>query len=318
MIKKTLLITASILFCISTTACSAESLRLTNDNYADSLPVISPNGKSVAYISNRDGKRKLILLDIKTKKQTELAKKLDKRSPAAWSPDSKTIAFTTKKITKRILNIVNIDAKKVEVICKGKFPQFSNNGKYIAFVNRKDALHYNVKAKKVTNLTKFESRNVLETPVWSKDDKVIYYCKNGDLWSVAINGSKNKMVLSHFLNGTDSVMPFSSLYMDNSLNRIYMTLITDGLFAHVTDNIFAYYDIKTKKLTRISEGNNWAVNRDGKSAIMNLGNMLYKVNLNNNQKTELTKGAYPSFSKTGKLIYLTRKDMLEEFDIFEF
>jgi len=59
----------------------------------DSEPVFSPDGKRLAFISDRDGSGgNIFVLDLATRKLRQLSRELQAGSPR-WSPDGKTIAF---------------------------------------------------------------------------------------------------------------------------------------------------------------------------------------------------------------------------------
>lgn len=67
--------------------------QLTFGNYYDNEPVVSPDGKKIAFISNRDGSDgNIFILDLQSKKITPITKEFMAGSPA-WSPDGNTIAF---------------------------------------------------------------------------------------------------------------------------------------------------------------------------------------------------------------------------------
>lgn len=80
------------LFEVSTEGGTAK--QLTFGPYYDSDPVLSPDGKKVAFISNRDGgdDGNLYVLELAGGKINKLTSEFQATTPA-WSPDGKTIAF---------------------------------------------------------------------------------------------------------------------------------------------------------------------------------------------------------------------------------
>jgi dipeptidyl aminopeptidase/acylaminoacyl peptidase len=67
---------------------------LTNGNWRDSAPVISPDGKRIAFLSDRDGTTQLHVMWMDTREVAQLTRL--ERPPAnlTWSPDGTRIAFT--------------------------------------------------------------------------------------------------------------------------------------------------------------------------------------------------------------------------------
>ncbi len=67
---------------------------LTNGNWRDSSAVWSPDGKRIAFLSDRDGTNQLHVMWMDTREAAQLTR-LD-RAPAdiTWSPDGKSIAYT--------------------------------------------------------------------------------------------------------------------------------------------------------------------------------------------------------------------------------
>ena len=74
---------------------SGEHVReLTNGRWQDSSPVWAPDGKRLAFLSDRDGSNQLHILWVATREVAQLTHL--ERSPGSinWSPDGKQIAFT--------------------------------------------------------------------------------------------------------------------------------------------------------------------------------------------------------------------------------
>src|SRR2546425_6368075 len=67
---------------------------LTSGNWRDSAPVWSPDGKRIAFLSDRDGTNQLHVMWVDTKEVAQLTHLEQAPSGINWSPDGKWIAFT--------------------------------------------------------------------------------------------------------------------------------------------------------------------------------------------------------------------------------
>lgn len=72
---------------------SGELKQLTDAGYYDSSPVWSPDGESVAFISDRGGNDDLYVIDIGSGELTRLTDSSERESSPTWSPDGTRIVF---------------------------------------------------------------------------------------------------------------------------------------------------------------------------------------------------------------------------------
>lgn len=165
-----------------------------NAGYMNISPVLSPNGKYVIFLSEKNlFTTDLFLADAKTGKlmrkvaSTASDAHVDQfnflESAGTWSPDSKRFAFDVYEKGRSVLVVKDIfKGKKTQKIKIPGVPAFSNpawspDGKTIVvsgLVNgQTDLYQYTLKTKKVKRLTNDRFSEIL--PTWSADGKLLAY-----------------------------------------------------------------------------------------------------------------------------------------------
>lgn len=236
-------------------------------------PAISPNGKYLAFLSEKDlFGIDLFLADAKTGK---IIRKLSSQisnghiddfnfieSAGAWSPDSKQFAFSVFSHGKNQMIIIDVsNGRTILQTAMGKVKQFGNltwssNGKDIAFSGMQDGqsdiFSYNLDTKKITQITNDEYSDY--APSFSPDGKKIVFSSD----RVAIIG-----------NNANAVNPINlSVYTiaDQSIKNI---------------NVFAGANNLNPQFSGDSQNIFFLSNRDG-------FRNLYKYNLNDESVEQLT------------------------------
>jgi Tol biopolymer transport system component/aminoglycoside phosphotransferase (APT) family kinase protein len=169
--------------------------RLTSEAKHSMVPVFSPDGKYVAFTSNRTGRFNPYITDGSNREKLVIDMQLEGGYPTDWSPDGKSLLYWGNED----LWIVPVDGKeKPYTLAKTRFEEragsFSPDGKWVAYSSN-ESLRYEI------YLTPFPAGNGKRytvsnqggtSPAWRRDGKEIYFVSgDGRLTAapVTIHGS---------------------------------------------------------------------------------------------------------------------------------
>ncbi len=195
---------------------------LTNSSGAhDRNPVWAPNGKYIAYISDKSGEYQIY---IQTPDKPDSEIQLTEYSTGyiyslQWSPDSKNILWHNKNLE---LNYINIDSKKIQTVRTSSIWEINNyewspDNNWIAYSdqdsNRVSQIYlYDIKLNKTTCVTStwYDSYN----PIFSNDGKYLFFVSNRDFNPIYSNTEWNiaykDMSRIYFLTlTTETLSPFA-------------------------------------------------------------------------------------------------------------
>ena len=108
--------------------------RLTNDKYYKEDPAWSPDGRRIAYSSDKAGTEDLYVLDVASKSERRITSEADSAEvSAAWSRDGRNLAYQDQNGATYILNIeTGMKRKIADALFEPSKPSWSANGKTIA------------------------------------------------------------------------------------------------------------------------------------------------------------------------------------------
>jgi hypothetical protein len=153
---------------------------LTDAQASNRAATWSPDGKTIAFASNREGPETIYLMDAEGKN----VRSLTPGSAPSWSPDGKKIAFSrAPQFPDMEIFVMNADGtNSVNLTRAPSFegdPAWSPDGKWIAFTsNRAGGYHLYVMAADGTGLRKLSEVNNRfgnVFPAWSPDSKRLAY-----------------------------------------------------------------------------------------------------------------------------------------------
>ena len=165
----------------------SQQIRLTHYAGDDTDPIWSPNGKHIAFVSDREhkGLYDIYLMDADGENIRRAFEDLEYRTAPAWSPDGKQIAYLTHSpVPDWAVYTKTLGGGEAERIAKSGrglsgFPAWSPDGTEIAFVSGKSPEWHiriiNLKTREEdTILPKVQGDNMLY-PAWSPDGKQLAF-----------------------------------------------------------------------------------------------------------------------------------------------
>ena len=157
-------------------------------------PAWSPDGRTLAFVSRRDGNAEIYVMNADGSEQLNLTRQPASDSHPSWSPDGRKLAFVSRRDGNAELYVMNADGSGLRNVTRTPSddldPAWSPDGRAIAFVHRKVLPPLVVRGRRIrghemylhvvnadgSGLRRLTTRPAgLFNPSWSADGKTIRY-----------------------------------------------------------------------------------------------------------------------------------------------
>ena len=251
-------------------------------------PSWSPDSKKITWY---DKMNRLMMIDVASKKVTEVAKSQDgEMRDFSWSPDSKWIAYSDNNMSEfsRIF-IYNVDTQKAEPVTDTWFnssnPTFDKNGKYLYFTSERDfnptysSVEWNYAYREMSRIYIITLQKDTPSPFLTKNDEVTVDKgeakdeKSGksDKGKDKKKDSKKEDALSikiDFEGIMSRIIPLPDL---NTAYYYDLNAVENGLYYMSWGNRgggLYFYDLEEKEATKIGDFSDYYMTPDGKKMVV--------------------------------------------------
>jgi Tol biopolymer transport system component len=229
-------------------------------------PQVSPDGKRIAFETNRSGYNELWACDNDGANRAQLTTLRGTAGAPRWSPDGKTIAFEFRPKGHSEVYLLNLSSGTPRMLvtlpgADNGGPSWSRNGKWIYFYSDKGGGAFQLWKIQVEGGTPVQvTKNGGVIAAESADGRFLYYSKNEvpGVWKMPLNGGEESRVLGQPEEGdwANWAMGKNGIYFFDSSSK--------------GDQGVKYFDFATGKIVSVSESKNrggvgLAVSADGKT-----------------------------------------------------
>lgn len=155
-------------------------------------PAWSPDGKSIAFSSTRDGNQELYVIGVDGKQRKRLTNHNAIDAHPTWSPDGERIVFATNRWGDLELAVIDLGSQTVTRLTTSRglddYPAFSPDGKQLAFTsNREGNLEIYVSNADGTNPRNMTRNGAIDNfPAWAPDGRLTFVTNRGDGFDICI------------------------------------------------------------------------------------------------------------------------------------
>jgi len=222
-------------------------LKLISSSRAQTAPQYSPDGRKIAFVSNRTGSYEVWVCDSdgsNTMQLTSMGGTLGGGNPH-WSPDGREIAFDARGERNSDIYVISSDGGPPRRLTTDPshemVPTWSHDGRWIYFASNRtgswQVWKMPAKGGRAVQVTQHGGFAALE----SVDGNSLYYSKSldvlGSLWKVPVGGGEE-----------EPAIPAAKLYTDL---MVPWAVLEDGIcFNNEETRALEFFDFATRRITR--------------------------------------------------------------------
>jgi len=169
----------------------------TSDTDQGPGPQFSPNGKKLAYMSDRNGTMEIWIANRDGSNPFQLTAVGAAGTPR-WSPDSQSVAFDVQSRDGEKIVTMNLHGGGPQVLAEGVVPSWSRDGKWVYFAQSRGEGWQVWKIPSSGGTPVQVTRQGGHAALESLDGKYLYYAKNAlaepEIWRVPVNGGEETPV----------------------------------------------------------------------------------------------------------------------------
>ena len=232
---------------VDLTQADAEPVQLTDDVYMDLSPSWSPDGSRIAYVSDKDGKADVWVMNVSTGASERVTDTSTPANMPVWSPDGNRLAYFTDVgnsiFISGALQVLDLQTRSSMALTDAIFgpsaPAWSPDGSTVAFYHR---MPLNSRFREGFNALylvpadgqgepvwvepvpgKSLGRRQFNRPAWSVDGEMVYRL-DGQLWAMPLqaDGAKgeSRLLADSGENPSWSADGSKLIYLDGALIKL--------------------------------------------------------------------------------------------------